>query len=150
MYMYNIIVYVCDLSNEQPVTIIEHRTRFFVPDCLCHLQVGKKINYDMYDQEAGYIPISTLPVTNVCHGFLEYLPGPYISRYLQPEGGGGISKLQYFNCHSERIHCCPTRKLLLHLYLPKKKSQTRYKTLHQHLMLIAQVQGRFFMKRKLK
>ena len=47
MYMYNIIVYVCDLSNEQPVTIIEHRTRFFVPDCLCRLE--KKINYDMYD-----------------------------------------------------------------------------------------------------
>ena len=38
MYMYNVIVYVWDLSNEQPVTIIEHRTRFFVPDCLCRLE----------------------------------------------------------------------------------------------------------------
>ena len=38
MYMYNLIVYVWDLSNEQPVTIIEQRTRFFVPDCLCRLK----------------------------------------------------------------------------------------------------------------
>ena len=44
----------------------------------------------------------------------------------------------------------PPAKLLLHVYLPKKKSQTRFKTFHQHLMLIAQVQGRFFKRRKLK
>lgn len=96
------------------------------------------------------ILISTLPVTNVCRGFLEYLPGPYISRYLQPEGGGGISKLQYFNCHSARIHCCPTSKTPFARLFAQKKSQTRFKTFHQHLMLIAQVQGRFFKRRKLK
>ena len=93
------------------------------------------------------ILISTLPVTNVCRGFLEYLPGPYISRYLQPEGGGGISKLQYFNCHSARIHCCPTSKIPFARLFAQKKSQTRFKTFHQHLMLIA---NRFFKKRKLK
>ena len=47
MYMYNVIVYLWDLSNEQPVTIIEQRTRFFFQ--IVSVGWKKKINYDMYD-----------------------------------------------------------------------------------------------------
>ena len=114
--MYNVIVYVWDLSNQHAVTVIEQGTRFFFQI----VSVKSNIICMIKKQD---IPISTLPVTNVCRGFLEYLPGPYISRYLQPEGGGGISKLQYFNCHSARIHCCPTSKTpFARLFAQKKVS----------------------------
>ena len=52
------------------------------------------------NEDPSLVTIQHLPW--IC-ALVNILPPPYISRYLQPGGGGGISKLQYFNCHSASI-----------------------------------------------
>ena len=147
MYMYNVIVYVWDLSNEQPVTIIEHRTRFFVPDCLCRLEKKSTMICMTRKQDISrYLPY---PLLMFATDFLNICQVHIYPDICSPREAAEYQNYNISTATASASIAAPPGKLLLHVYLPKKKSQTRFKTFHQHLMLIAQLQGRFFKRRKL-
>ena len=93
------------------------------------------------------IPISTYPLLMFAADFLNICQVHIYPDICSPREAVEYQNYNISTATARASIAVPPAKLLLHVYLPKKKSQTRFKTFHQHLMLIA---NRFFKKRKLK
>ena len=118
MYMYNVIVYVWDLSNEQPVTIIEHRTRFFVPDCLCRLEKKSTMICMTRKQDISrYLPY---PLLMFATDFLNICQVHIYPDICSPREAAEYQNYNISTATASASIAAPPGKLLLHVYLHKK------------------------------